>query len=211
MFSSVVIGVLALTGVIVLLVMLLMLCERQLVRKGAVKLLINDDPAKSPTVAVGSNLLMALSSQQLFLPSACGGKGSCAMCKCQVLEGGGDILPSERTHISRSEAKRGWRLACQVKVRGPMKIRVPDHVDSGNVVRIAYDRYRTSFGAGLSKVAGQVFRIGHLGDCNEVMCLAALAAAEISLNDAGAKVELGAGVAAAQAYYSQYYLEESAS
>lgn len=90
-------------------------------------------------------------------------------------------------------------------------IRVPDHVDSGEVVRIAYHRYRTSFGAGLSQLAGQVFRIGHLGDCNEVLCLAALAAAEISLNDAGAKVELGAGVAAAQAYYSQYYLEETAS
>jgi alanine-glyoxylate transaminase / serine-glyoxylate transaminase / serine-pyruvate transaminase len=86
-------------------------------------------------------------------------------------------------------------------------IRVPDLVDSGDVVRIAYDRYRTSFGAGLSKVAGQVFRIGHLGDCNEVMCLTALAAAEISLYDAGAKVELGAGVAAAQSFYSHCYEE----
>jgi alanine-glyoxylate transaminase/serine-glyoxylate transaminase/serine-pyruvate transaminase len=82
-------------------------------------------------------------------------------------------------------------------------IRVPDGVDSNDVVRIAYDRYRTSFGVGLSKVAGVVFRIGHLGDCNEVMCLTALAAAEISLNDAGAKVDFGAGVAAAQDYYSE--------
>ena len=128
MFTSVAIGVLALTGIIVVLVMLLMLCEKQLVQKGEVKLLINDDAEKSPTVAVGTNLLMALSAHQLFLPSACGGKGSCAMCKCQIFEGGGDILPSERTHISRSEAKEGWRLACQVKVRGPMKIRVPDEV-----------------------------------------------------------------------------------
>lgn len=82
-------------------------------------------------------------------------------------------------------------------------IRVPEHVDSAQVVRIAYDRYRTSFGGGLATVAGVVFRIGHLGDCNEVMCLTALAAAEISLHDAGAKVELGGGVAAAQAYYSE--------
>jgi alanine-glyoxylate transaminase/serine-glyoxylate transaminase/serine-pyruvate transaminase len=82
-------------------------------------------------------------------------------------------------------------------------IRVPDGVDSNDVVRIAYDRYRTSFGVGLSKVAGLVFRIGHLGDCNEVQCLTALAAAEISLSDAGAKVDLGAGVAAAQNYYSE--------
>jgi alanine-glyoxylate transaminase/serine-glyoxylate transaminase/serine-pyruvate transaminase len=74
-------------------------------------------------------------------------------------------------------------------------------VDAAEVCRVGYYRYRTSFGAGLSKVAGRVFRIGHLGDLNEVMCLAALASAEMSLADAGAKVELGAGVAAAQNYY----------
>ena len=128
MFTTIVTGVVALTGVIVLLVLVLMFCEKKLVKKGKVKLLINDDPAKSPEVDVGSNLLMALSQQKIFLPSACGGKGSCAMCKCQVFEGGGDILPSELTHIKRPEAKAGWRLACQVKVRGPMKVKVPDEV-----------------------------------------------------------------------------------
>ncbi|MEQ1633708.1 MAG: NADH:ubiquinone reductase (Na(+)-transporting) subunit F [Planctomycetota bacterium] len=126
--STVLIGVAALTGVIVLLVVVLMFCEKRLVRKGKVKLLINDDAGRSPEVEVGTNLLLALSQQKLFLPSACGGKGSCAMCKCQIFEGGGDILPSERTHISRSAAKDHWRLACQVKVRAPMKIRVPDEV-----------------------------------------------------------------------------------
>jgi alanine-glyoxylate transaminase / serine-glyoxylate transaminase / serine-pyruvate transaminase len=80
-------------------------------------------------------------------------------------------------------------------------IRTPEGVDAAEVCRIAFHRYRTSFGGGLSKVAGKVFRIGHLGDLNEVMCLAALASAEMSLADAGAKVELGAGVAAAQDYY----------
>ncbi|MGH3904731.1 MAG: pyridoxal-phosphate-dependent aminotransferase family protein [Pseudonocardiaceae bacterium] len=80
-------------------------------------------------------------------------------------------------------------------------ITVPEGIDSTDVCRIAYQRYRTSFGAGLNKLAGKVFRIGHLGDLNEVSCLAALAAAEMSLADAGAKVELGAGVAAAQTYY----------
>ena len=80
-------------------------------------------------------------------------------------------------------------------------IRTPEGVDPTEVCRIGFHRYRTSFGAGLSKVAGTVFRIGHLGDLNEVMCLAALASAEMSLADAGAKVELGAGVAAAQDYY----------
>jgi alanine-glyoxylate transaminase / serine-glyoxylate transaminase / serine-pyruvate transaminase len=80
-------------------------------------------------------------------------------------------------------------------------IRTPEGLDATEVCRIGYYRYRTAFGGGLSKVAGKVFRIGHLGDLNEVMCLAALASAEMSLADAGAKVELGAGVAAAQDYY----------
>jgi Na+-transporting NADH:ubiquinone oxidoreductase subunit F len=128
MFTTILIGVAALTGVVVLLVAVLMFCERKLVKRGKVKVLINDDPSKSPEVEIGSNLLMALASQQIFLPSACGGKGSCAMCKCQVFEGGGDILPSELTHIKRGEARQGWRLSCQVKVRGPMKVRVPDEV-----------------------------------------------------------------------------------
>ncbi|MFC5997045.1 pyridoxal-phosphate-dependent aminotransferase family protein [Pseudonocardia hispaniensis] len=80
-------------------------------------------------------------------------------------------------------------------------VRVPDGVDGAEVCRIGYHRYRTSFGAGLNKVAGKVFRIGHLGHLNEVSCLAALASAEMALADAGADIELGAGVAAAQAYY----------
>jgi alanine-glyoxylate transaminase / serine-glyoxylate transaminase / serine-pyruvate transaminase len=82
-------------------------------------------------------------------------------------------------------------------------VRVPEHIDGAEVCRIGFDRYRTSFGAGLSRVAGKVFRIGHLGDLNEVMCLAALASAEMSLADAGADVRLGVGVAAAQAYYRE--------
>jgi len=75
---------------------------------------------------------------------------------------------------------------------------VPDNIDAREVIKFGYERYRTSFGSGLSKVMGKVFRIGHLGDLNEVMCLAALASAEMALRDAGAKIELGSGVAAAQ-------------
>lgn len=82
-------------------------------------------------------------------------------------------------------------------------IRVPEGVDGAEVCRIGYQRYRTSFGGGLTKIAGKVFRIGHLGDLNEVMCLAALSAAEMALADAGAKIELGAGVSAAQTYYRE--------
>ncbi len=77
----------------------------------------------------------------------------------------------------------------------------PETVDARDVIRIGYERYRTSFGSGLSQVAGKVFRIGHLGDLNEVMCLAALGSAEMALADAGAEIELGAGVAAAQEWY----------
>lgn len=89
-------------------------------------------------------------------------------------------------------------------------IRVPEHVDGAAVCRIGYQRYRTSFGAGLTKVAGKVFRIGHLGDLNEVSCLAALASAEMALADAGADIPLGAGVAAAQAYYRAALTDEAA-
>jgi Na+-transporting NADH:ubiquinone oxidoreductase subunit F len=128
MFMTILMGVLALTAVIVLLVLVLMFAESKLVPKGNVKLLINGDDAKSPEVPIGSNLLTALSDSGLFLPSACGGGGSCAMCKCKVFEGGGDILPTEKTHINRAEEKEGVRLACQVKVRGPMKVQVPDEV-----------------------------------------------------------------------------------
>ncbi len=128
--GTVLLGVAALTVVIVILVVVLMFCERRLVRKGQVRVLINDDAERSPMVDIGSNLLKALSDQKVFLPSACGGKGSCAMCKCQILEGGGNPLPSEMTHLSRSEAKDHWRLACQVKVREELKVQVPPEVFS---------------------------------------------------------------------------------
>ena len=127
---GILIGVAALTIVILLLLGVLMFAESQLVQKGDVKILINGDESKSPTVAAGGTLLQVLSNQGVFLPSACGGGGTCAMCKCQVFEGGGDILPTELTHISRSEAKEDWRLACQVKVKQDMTIKVPDEVFS---------------------------------------------------------------------------------
>lgn len=129
-FGSIMIGVVCLTVVILLLIGVLMFAESKLVQKGNVHLDINDDPENSPDVEAGGTLLSVLSQQKIFLPSACGGGGTCAMCKCQVFEGGGDILPTELTHITRSEAKEHWRLACQVKVKQDMKIRVPDEVFS---------------------------------------------------------------------------------
>ncbi|MDA0373751.1 MAG: NADH:ubiquinone reductase (Na(+)-transporting) subunit F [Planctomycetota bacterium] len=128
--GSILTGVVALVAVILALVGVLMFAERRLVQSGKVKILINGDASKSPEVDAGGTLLSVLSSQGVFLPSACGGGGTCAMCKCQVLEGGGDILPTELTHITRGEAKENWRLACQVKVKQDMKIKVPDEVFS---------------------------------------------------------------------------------
>jgi alanine-glyoxylate transaminase/serine-glyoxylate transaminase/serine-pyruvate transaminase len=90
-------------------------------------------------------------------------------------------------------------------------IRVPAGVDGAEVCRIGYSRYRTSFGGGLGAVAGKVFRIGHLGDLNEVSCLSALASAEMALADAGADIPLGAGVAAAQSYYRSAIAEQEKS
>ncbi|MFH2203878.1 MAG: NADH:ubiquinone reductase (Na(+)-transporting) subunit F [Elusimicrobiota bacterium] len=126
----VLLSVLVFTGTILLMVILVSVSEKYLVQTGDVQLLINDDPEKSPQVSTGQTLLSALSSQKIFIPSACGGGGTCAMCRCQVLEGGGDVLPTETGHLTRPQQKEHWRLACQVKVRKAMKIKVPDEIFS---------------------------------------------------------------------------------
>lgn len=116
------------TGIIILLVGLLTFAESKLVQKGDVKLLINGDEEKSPTVQAGSNLLNTLSNNGIFLPSACGGQGTCAMCTCQILEGGGDVLPTEESQLNRAQIKENVRLACQVKVKNDMKIHIPEEI-----------------------------------------------------------------------------------
>ena len=118
------------TGVILVLVLILNFAESKLLPQGNVNILINDEPDKAIVTRPGSTLLSVLANETIYLPSACGGGGTCAMCKCQVLEGGGDILPTETGHVSRSEAKDNWRLACQVKVKENMKIHVPDAIFS---------------------------------------------------------------------------------
>ena len=125
-----IVSTLVFTSIIVLLVLILNIAEKNLLPQGDVSILINDKPDKAITVGTGGTLLSVLSGQNVFLPSACGGGGTCAMCKCQIFEGGGDILPTETGHISRAEAKENWRLACQVKVKQDMKIHVPDEVFS---------------------------------------------------------------------------------
>ena len=118
------------TLLILLLVVLLNFAESKLLPQGEVKILINENDEKSPSVNPGSTLLTALSNQGIFIPSACGGGGTCAQCKCQVNSGGGEILSTELNHISRKEAKDDWRLACQVKVREDMEITIPDEIFS---------------------------------------------------------------------------------
>jgi len=115
-------------AIIILLVAVLNEAEKNLLPQGVVKILINGDEEKSPTVKPGSTLLSAMASNKIFLPSACGGGGTCGMCTCQIFSGGGQILPTELNHISRSKAKDHWRLACQVKVREAMEVKVPDEI-----------------------------------------------------------------------------------
>ncbi len=123
-------GIIVFTTVILLLVSILTLAESKLLPQGAVKILINENEDKSPEVNPGATLLNTLSEKGIFIPSACGGGGTCAQCICQVHSGGGQILPTELNHISRKDAKDNWRLACQVKVREDMAITVPDEIFS---------------------------------------------------------------------------------
>ena len=116
--------------IILFLVFLLGIAEKNLSPQGIAKILINDDSDKLQTVKPGSSLLSSLSSLNIFIPSACGGGGTCSQCKCQVLSGGGDILPTEVSHFTRSEIKGNYRLACQVKVKGDMEVKIPDEIFS---------------------------------------------------------------------------------
>ncbi|MBC8216711.1 MAG: NADH:ubiquinone reductase (Na(+)-transporting) subunit F [Candidatus Marinimicrobia bacterium] len=121
-------GVIFFTALILILVLLLNFAESKLLPKGDMKIEINDDPEKSLKVRPGGTLLQSLAANEIFIPSACGGGGTCAMCTCQVVEGGGDILPTETGHISRAKAKDNWRLACQVKIKNDIKIKIPDEI-----------------------------------------------------------------------------------
>jgi Na+-transporting NADH:ubiquinone oxidoreductase subunit F len=125
---SVGLSVAVFTGVILGLVTMLMVARKFLVPQGEVTLLINEDPEKSRKVEPGQSLLNALTASQIFIPSACGGGGTCAMCKCQVIDGGGDVLATETGHLSMKERKEHWRLACQVKVKEDMKLVLPEEI-----------------------------------------------------------------------------------
>ncbi|MFY0625281.1 MAG: NADH:ubiquinone reductase (Na(+)-transporting) subunit F [Reichenbachiella sp.] len=118
----------AFTLVILLLVFILLFAQSKLVQSGDVKITVNGDSGSPMVASAGSTLLSTLSAQKIFLPSACGGGGTCAMCKCKVLDGGGDVLPTEVGHLNRTEQKEHVRLACQVKVKQDMDIEIPEEI-----------------------------------------------------------------------------------
>ena len=114
--------------VILALSFLFIFARKQLVPQGDVKIVINGDADNPLVVQPGSSLLSALSDRNIFLPSACGGGGTCAMCECHVEKGGGDVLPTEMNHLTRKEVAEHKRLACQVKVREDMEIKIPEEI-----------------------------------------------------------------------------------
>ncbi len=112
--------------IVLLLVSLLLYAKAKLLPSGEVTLTINEE--KEMVVSPGSTLLSTLGENKILLPSACGGGGTCGMCKCQVTDGGGDILPTEKPYFSRKEQQNNYRLACQVKVKQDMKIEIPKEI-----------------------------------------------------------------------------------
>ena len=121
-------GVGMFTVIVLILVAVIMFAKSKLVPQGDVEILINDEEDKKITTQPGGKLLGALANAGIFVSSACGGGGSCGQCTVKVLEGGGDILPTEKDHINKKEAREGVRLSCQVNVKQNMKIELPEEV-----------------------------------------------------------------------------------
>jgi len=118
------------TFIILVLVLMLLFIEAKIVKKGDRTIEINNDPDNTLVVPMGTTLLKALVKNKIYLPSACGGSGSCGQCTCRVVEGGGDILPTELPHLSRQDKAENIRLSCQLKARSDMKIEIPPEIFS---------------------------------------------------------------------------------
>jgi Na+-transporting NADH:ubiquinone oxidoreductase subunit F len=124
--SEILLAVTMFTGVILFLVVLILVARSKLVSTGKISINVNEE--KDLSIAGGGKLLTALAAEKIFLSSACGGGGTCGQCKVIVESGGGDILPTELSHISKREAREGMRLSCQVTCKQDMKIHVPEEV-----------------------------------------------------------------------------------
>lgn len=125
---EIILGIAMFTVIVLLLAVLILFAKSKLVNSGDVTIEINEDPDKMIKLPAGGKLLGALASEGIFVSSACGGGGSCGQCKVKVLKGGGDILPTELSHISKKEAKEGWRLSCQVNVKNDMEVEVEPEI-----------------------------------------------------------------------------------
>jgi Na+-transporting NADH:ubiquinone oxidoreductase subunit F len=125
---EIILGVSMFTAIVLALVLVILFAKSKLVSTGDITISINGDPEKAVTTAAGGKLLGALADQGIFIPSACGGGGTCGQCRVEVHSGGGDILPTEEGHINKREAKAGCRLACQVAVKQDMEIEVEDEI-----------------------------------------------------------------------------------
>ena len=125
---EIILGILAFTLIVNVMVAIILMARSQLVSTGDVTIEINDDPTQKITVPAGGKLLQTLAENNLFLSSACGGGGTCAQCRCQVFDGGGSILSTEESHFNNKEKKDFWRLSCQVPVKSDMKITIPEEV-----------------------------------------------------------------------------------
>ena len=121
-------GIAMFTVIVLALAVIILFAKSKLVNSGDITIEINQDPEKAIHLPAGGKLLGALASKGIFVSSACGGGGSCGQCIVKVTEGGGDILPTELSHISKREAKEGYRLSCQVNVKNSMKIELPEEV-----------------------------------------------------------------------------------
>ncbi|HEI9813184.1 NADH:ubiquinone reductase (Na(+)-transporting) subunit F [Serratia surfactantfaciens] len=125
---EIILGVVMFTAIVMVLVLLILFAKSKLVNTGDIAVEINGDLDKSFHAPAGDKLLNVLSSQGIFVSSACGGGGSCGQCRVVIKEGGGDILPTELSHINKREAKEGCRLACQVNVKQNLKIELPEEI-----------------------------------------------------------------------------------
>ena len=125
---SILLAVIVFSSVILALSFMLITARKRLVPQGEVKIIVNGDTENPMMAQPGGTLLSVLSDSSVFLPSACGGGGTCAMCECHVDAGGGEVLPTEMNHLTRKEAAENKRLACQVKVREDMEIRIPEEI-----------------------------------------------------------------------------------
>jgi len=126
--NLILLGVIMFTVIVILLVIIILFAKSKLVASGDAEILINDDEDKKLTVPIGDKLLNVLGDNEIFVPSACGGGGTCGQCRLVVTEGGGDVLPTEKALLNRKEVREHVRLSCQVPVKGNMKIEIPPEI-----------------------------------------------------------------------------------